>query len=183
MRSAAARPLGSWVQTRQHEPVSGTSTGPPRIVIDDQFFPLVVTKWVGLAPIELVREHFSDLDRLLQRAVDGRTKMVQVSDSLTAEAPPALTRKAISEMSDKQVERFASVLLRPSYVAMDNIVLRGTLIAINWVSRNAINIEPHATMAAALKAGLERMDREGLPRPVGLDIDRYQVPDPVGKKR
>jgi hypothetical protein len=182
MRSTAMRPLGWYLETRHHEPVSGTSTGPARILIDDRFFPLVITKWVGLAPMELVREHFADLDRLLQRAMDTRTRMVQVSDSLTAEAPPALTRKAISEMSDKQVERFSSVLLRPSYVAMDNILLRGTLIAINWVSRNAINIEPYATMPAALKAGLERMDREGLTRPVGLDVDRYTVPDPAGKK-
>jgi hypothetical protein len=163
-------------------PVSGKSTGPSRIVIDDRFFPLVVTKWTGLASIEAVREHFVDLDRLLQRALDEKTKLVQVTDLLTTEAPPALTRKAISELSDKQVERFSSVLLRPSYVAMDNILLRGTLIAINWVSRNAINIEPYATLTLALKAGLERLDREGLPRPAGLDIDRYTMPNSIGKK-
>ena len=163
-------------------PVSGKSTGPSRIVIDDRFFPLVITRWTGLATIEAVREHFTELDGLLQRALDEKTKMVQVTDLLSTEAPPALTRKAISELSDKQVERFSSVLLRPSYVAMDNILLRGTLIAINWVSRNAINIEPYATMTLALKAGLERMDREGLPRPPGLDIDRYSIPDSLLKK-
>lgn len=163
-------------------PVSGKSTGPSSIVIDDRFFPLVINRWTGLASIESVREHFTELDRLLQRALDEKTKLVQVTDLLSTEAPPALTRKAISELSDKQVERFASVLLRPSYVAMDNILLRGTLIAINWVSRNAINIEPYATMALALKAALERMDREGLPRPAGLDIDRYSLPDYLLKK-
>lgn len=163
-------------------PVSGTSTGPARIVLDDRFFPLVITKWVGLVTIEIARDHFAELDSLLQRAVDTNTKLMQVSDSLNMEAPPALTRKAISEFSDRQVERFATVLLKPSYVAMDSILLRGALIAINWVSRNTINIEPFPTLTEALKAGLARMDREGLPRPAGFDIDRYSVPDPLGKK-
>jgi hypothetical protein len=163
--------------------VSGTSAGPPRILIDDRYFPLVITKWVGAATIEIVREHFADLDRLLQRAADTGTKMVQVTNLLATEAPPALTRKAISELSDKQVERFGSVMLRPSYVAMDNMLLRGTLIAINWVSRNAINIEPFSTMAAALNAGLERLTREGLPHPFGFDIDTYRMPEPPPRKK
>lgn len=163
-------------------PVSGKSTGSSRIVIDDRFFPLVITRWTGLASNEAVREYFVALDALLQRALDEKTKLVQVSDLLTTEAPPALTRKLISELSDKQVERFSSVMLRPSYAAMDNVILRGALIAVNWVSRNAINIEPYATLPAALKAGLERMDREGLPRPAGLDIDRYTMPEPAGRK-
>jgi hypothetical protein len=162
--------------------VSGTSAGPPRILIDDRYFPLVITKWVGAATIEMVREHFADLDRLLQRATDSGTKVLQVSDLLGTEAPPALTRKLISELSDKQVERFSSIMLRPSYVAMDNMLLRGTLIAINWVSRNAINIEPFPTMAAALNAGLERLTREGLPHPFGFDIDTYRMPEPPRKK-
>lgn len=151
-------------------------------MIDDRFFPLVITKWVGMATTEMVRDHFAELDRLLQRAVDQGTKLVQVSDSLLTEAPPALTRKAVSELSDKQYERFSSVLLRPSYAAMDSILLRGTLIAINWVSRSAISIEPYPTMSAALRAGLERMDREGLPRPANLDIDNYVMPEPPSKK-
>lgn len=160
----------------------GTSAGPSRILVDDRFFPLVITKWEGMATTEMVIEHFAELDRLFQRAIDTGTKVVQVSDSLSTETPPALTRKAVSELSDRQVERFASVFLKPSYVAMDSVLLRGALIAINWVSRNAINIEPYPTMAAALNAGLERMDREGLPRPAGFDIDTYVMPEPPRKK-
>ncbi len=79
--------------------------------------------------------------------------------------------------STAQVSDYPDVNLRPAYVSMKNVIVRGTLRAMNWLARERIGVEPFPTFAEAGAAALHRMDREGIARPAGFDPAGY---DPAG---
>ncbi len=147
------------------------------VVLDDRHFPVIITKWIGTLTEDQMRAYFEHTAQLLGRAKMEGLKVLQVSDATETERPPATVRKAISELNDVQTEHFGDVVLKPNYVAMDNVLLRGTVTAINWISRNALDVEAHRDMPSTLEAALARLDSEGQARPPGLDPKTYRSPE------
>jgi hypothetical protein len=147
-------------------------------VLDDDHFPVIITKWSGETTEKLARSYFEAMDAIMQRAVAENTRVVQATDALEARRPPALTRKLLAELTDAQGDRYGEQSLSPTYLAMDNLLLRGTITAINWVSRSAIDVEPHPTLRSAIEAALARLDQENIPRPSSLDPATYDLPSP-----
>lgn len=149
-------------------------------MIDDRYFPLVVSLWIGPQTVGILRPAYEELDRGFERARREGTRCIQLADAMQVGRVDAAARSYTAEAVGLQVDRYADVNLRPSYVAMKNTIIRGTIRALDWLARKQIGVQPHASFVEASEAALARMEREGLGQPKGFDPATYH-PERLGE--
>ena len=149
---------------------------PETVVIhDDRFAPIVITIWSGTASVEVARWH-NELQREdVRKAVAKGQRLVSISDATKADRPGPEVRKFWADaLAETTPEQEAGTL--STYVVISSAVMRGVMTAIGWLSERARSIKSVPTLADAIRAALEDLDAEGIPRPSGLDPDSYTPP-------
>jgi hypothetical protein len=156
-------------------PRSFASTG-GSLVVDDRYFPLILSRWSGEITMEVIQQHIAFLTGMLDRARAEGLLVAEVSDGREAERPPATMRKLLAERVEDLFGRYPE-MLRPTHVVIDNPVLRGVLTAMSWLTRQPLEIRAYRTLPEAIRAGLAQLHESARGTPPAIDPDAYAFPD------
>jgi hypothetical protein len=137
------------------------------IVVDDTYFPIIVSTWFGAPTERAVRSYFAWLDEVLGRATRGKVPLVNVTDSGNAGVPTAAVRRLIADLTKQWEASGATAARVTSFVVVDNAIIRGVLRALAWLHGD-LKSPQYATCAAALTAALEVLARAECKAPAGL---------------
>ena len=156
-------------------PIETIADDHARIVVDDRYFPLVVTTWFGDPSEAMVERYFAWLVGLVDRTVAAQTKYVLITDASDAKRPRPSVRQQIAERTDALPDVVVDINVG-NYVVVENPLVRGALTAMQWLSRSTWTNKTVGSCAEAIALGLEDLDGHGIPRPAGLDPARYARP-------
>ncbi len=146
------------------------------IALDDTFFPILVTTWVGPASVSSVDTYFVWLDAMLKRAMQEKTPLVNITDAGLAKNPNAEVRRIIAERTKAWGASGADTHPVTSYVVIESAIIRGTLTVIGWLHGNMKSVNV-ATCAEALERGIQDLRAAGKPAPTGLIPARWKRPN------
>jgi hypothetical protein len=153
--------------------VAGSGT----VIVDDRFFPVLISTWSGRANETTVRAFFEWSQRQMQRARKEGVKILQISDATDAERPDPVTRRLLAELTDLQGDEAAD-LNYTSLVVLENPVIRGAMTAIGWLTRRKLELVAVADMPTAIRRAREELTKAGVKPPADLDPGSYVRPTP-----
>jgi hypothetical protein len=146
------------------------------VMVDDTYFPVVVSTWFGAATEPAVRAYFAWLHRVLGRAQAGRVPaLVNITDAGPAGNPSPDVRRLIAELTVGWEKAGADQLHVTSYVVVESAVIRGVLTALGWLHGD-MKAENLASCSQAIERALADLAAAGVSPPVGLDPARWRRP-------
>jgi hypothetical protein len=145
------------------------------VVVCDDHFPVVIATWFGKPDVETINFYFEWQARRLARARDEETKVVTIIDVLDTERPPASVRKTLADQSEAILGEFDELIVH-SWVVVDNVLVRGALTAISWIT--PMRISTSRRTREALEEGCRALLSAGIGLPSSLDPASYQRPTP-----
>ncbi len=146
-----------------------------RIILDDQHFPVLISRWEGRITVPVARETFAAIDVLLARGQSEGVRVWSAVDATATKRPDAVTRKTLSELTDAGEERFPGVIRKPSFLAIDSAVVRGALTAMQWISKSSVDVKAYPDLESMLHGVVASLIEEGVEPPPGLDPATYSV--------
>ena len=152
-----------------------------RVILDDVHYPLLISRWEGTLTSQAARDSFVAVHEVFARAQARGELVWSVVDAIDTQRPDALTRKTLQEINDDGEQRYPGVLRKPTYAAMTNVIIRGAVTAMRWISTSIIDLEAHATMEEALTAALASMRAAGIEPELPLDPATYDTTGAKGK--
>ncbi|MCA9652072.1 MAG: hypothetical protein KC501_19300 [Myxococcales bacterium] len=155
------------------------TVGGGELVLDERFFPVVITTWFGEIRSATIEYCYRWLDQMLARARDEGSKLVVVVDVLEVLRPSAVLREGFVHETNAR----ADALERShacTIVAARGPVMLGSISAVVWMLRGGIRVTTARDVPQALERGLRRLDALGMPRPPGLEPRRYERPQRSG---
>ena len=141
-------------------------------IADDRYFPVVLSKFAGTADVAMMERYFDWMEERFKRARREGKQIVQITDALDVVRPPAPVRDAIARMSDAQKDSYDEFSLG-SFIVLDNILVRGTITAINRVSKRGLGLTSCSSVPEAISRAIEAMRDAGFRAPLGLQPEGY----------
>ena len=160
--------------------VSGTARD--HVIVDETHYPALLSKFHGTVTVELMRFYFAWSMRMHERAETDETQIIQIVDALSAEVAPAHVRREVARLSDEHTVRFKPLMLT-SFVCLSSPLVRGTMSAINWLSRERMNITAVKTLPTAIVKTLRAFEEAGIAPPQHLSPMTYEFPLGPGSDR
>ncbi len=146
------------------------------VVLDTQYWPVVVTTWFGEANEAAVRRFFTEHDaRVFARAQRERTPFVLVSDAAHAERPSAKVRKLLADRTSAQSKDLEDLTLG-SIIVVENALIRGAVTAMSWILPRMKDMVVVGDIGTAINRALEMLDARRMVRPATLSAARYRRP-------
>lgn len=149
-------------------------SGSSIIYLDDRFFPVVISTWVGTANLENCEAFAAWHTEQLERAIAAGLHMVSISDSARAERPPPVVRRFFADWTAKWDEEAGDRVT--SIAVITNPLLRGAMTAIGWIRPEVQRVVTVPDVREALARAIEILEEHGQPAPAGLDPDTYVSP-------
>lgn len=153
--------------------VSGTARD--HVIVDGTHYPALLSKFHGTVTVDLMRFYFAWSMRTHERAESEKTQIIQIVDALSAEIAPAYVRREVARLSDEHTVRFKPLMLT-SFVCLSSPLVRGTMNAINWLSRERMNITPVKTLPIAIVQAMQAFEEAGIAPPHSLSPMTYEFP-------
>lgn len=135
------------------------------IVVDDGYFPVVVSTWFGKASESAARAYYAWLGDVLRRALRERQVLVNVVDAAKAEVPTADVRRLISDLTREWEKSGATPATVRALVVIESAPIRGVLNVLNWLHGDMHTENVASLDAAARSAGLTKGTLVRPPRP------------------
>jgi hypothetical protein len=145
------------------------------IVVDDTYFPVLITTWFGAPSEGAVRDYFGWLHAMLGRALRDDSPLVNVTDSTAAGVPDATVRRVIAELTKKWESAGAGPPRVSSCVVVDSAVIRGVLQVLAWLHGD-LQTSQVSTCEKALDEALDILRRAGRKPPLGLVPKAWRRP-------
>ncbi len=145
------------------------------IVLDDRYFPLVVSTWYGDPGEAIVRRYFVWLAGIIERSRKAGTPYVLVTDATYAKRPKPSVRQVVAELTDALPDDTAQINIG-NYVVVESALIRGALTAMQWISRQTWKSETVPSCEEALRRGFADLRQAGQPIPEGLSPESYVRP-------
>lgn len=160
------------------EPVTAFADGACSVICDNRFLPVHITIWRGAVSAALVDRYFEWHHAFMGWLRDEGQVVVQVADASASERPTATVRRKIAEITKAAPTWHAEVSLQ-SHVVITSPLVRGVLTAISWFDPSILDSKVVSSMSEGLTQAAEVLRRRDLSIPSGLDIERYEPPDPA----
>jgi hypothetical protein len=145
------------------------------IVVDDRYFPVLISTWFGEPSEGNVRRYFEWSAVLYMRLCANRQRYVLIQDALEVQRPSPRVRGLIAELADSMPD--AASLLLGSYTILGSALVRGALTALQWVVRRRTwQTTAVGTMREAMARACGDLERAGLAIPRDFDPARYARP-------
>jgi len=141
------------------------------IVVDEGYAPFYLAAWFG-APTEVTaRAYFAWTTTIVEEAIRLNRNTVIVVDSEDAGRPSAKVRALMAELSEHvpRAEKLITV-----FVALPNPLVRGTLTAMQWVTRKPWPMVVVPSIEEDITRGLAALRAAGVTPPVGLDATTHK---------
>lgn len=145
------------------------------IVVDETYFPVVISTWYGAASPQAVRAYYEWLGRMLANAMASQRLLVNVVDSAHAGVPSAEVRRLISELTLEWEQRGADASTVRAFVVIESAAIRGVLNVLAWLhgGMKSVNV---ASLDAAVEGSLAALSAVGQPAPPGFVVGRVTRP-------
>ena len=146
------------------------------IVLDTQYWPVIITTWFGEANEAAITRFFVENDaRVFARAQRERTPVVLISDAAHAERPSAKVRKVLADKTSSQSKDVEDLTLG-SIIVVENALIRGAVTAMSWILPRMKDMIVVGDIATAIDRALELLDDRRIVRPPMLSPARYRRP-------
>lgn len=134
------------------------------VVLDDRYAPLVITTFLGETDLEL-GQWFTEANKkiFVSQAALGR-RVVSISDATYARKPSPEMRRFWAETSNNAGDSMKQASLA-TFIVVNSALLRGAITAIGWLSPALRDLESFANIDDAVREGLARLIKAGLPVP------------------
>lgn len=137
------------------------------ILVEAKFYPFLLMSVRGNGHSD--REYsamFDATDAVARRALHDRTKHVVISVSTGTMS--AGERQLVAKRMASAPKELATVILG-TYVIVASAAFRGVLTALRWLAPALVNLEPVASVDAAMAGAASMFERNG------IDVDVQQV--------
>ncbi len=162
--------------TGQHSKVFHYRDSQCEVIVDERYYPIMITTWIGNASKEAVDWFFVHNDRELARVIKEGQVHAMLTDACAASRPDATARSQIAAKTNEVKARYpeADALRAVSFVVLTNALIRGALTAVGWLV-GGMDHEYTSTMEEALLKTKAAFETKKVPWPAGLDPSRYSV--------
>jgi hypothetical protein len=143
--------------------------------LDSRSHPVMISSWYGAPSVKLVDEFYRWSDRRAAAAMAAEQQLIRIADLSNARPPSGHARKRAFEHTRNDLVTEVTLAL---IVVVDDPTLRGVVTAMRWLGggRRELDIVVVTRMASAIELSLERLRKERIPAPAGLDPFHYEPP-------
>lgn len=143
------------------------------VVVDDRYFPLIVSSFVGEVELPQAR-WFEDVTlKLVRRGVTEGVHLVNIHDASRSTRTSPEMRKFWADLSRRHEDGPMSTQLT-SFIVVSSPIIRGVMTAVGWLNPKVAQLQVFPTLQEALLEATSELIRRG--SPASLPTEGYRPP-------